>query len=278
MSHHREALADLMRRPQEQVDLAQAALLVACEAYPDLKPDVYTGLLDAMAKRVRASIRPSAGAPKILQALNAYLFDELGFKGNEDNYGDPRNSFLNDVLERRTGIPITLSIVYLEVARRLGVDLCGVGMPGHFLVKFPRREGEVVMDPYHGGVVLSARELRERIIKLGGDPEHAARYLSAVTKRQIITRMLNNLKQTYLGSKAYDEALGIVELQLVVNPWSLDEVRDRGLIHHERGAYSDALRDLETYLQYREDAEDAQKVHERVEMLRPRVAGQNEPA
>ena len=274
MTHHREALAELMRRPQEEIDLAYAALLIARERYPDLDIEASIAKLDEIAAAIRAQLKSSAGPPKILQAINAYLFEELGFRGNEDEYYDPANSFLNEVIDRRIGIPITLSIVYMEVAKRLGLELRGVGLPGHFLVKYARREGEVVIDPFGGGAVLSARELRERIAQMGGSPELASRYLAAVTKRQIITRMLNNLKQIYISSSAFDEALGISELILAVNPWDLDEIRDRGLVQSKRNAYAEALRDLETYMQYRPEAEDAAQVRENIQALRPRVSGQ----
>ncbi len=274
MTDHREALAKLMRRPQEEIDLAYAALLIARERYPDLDIDAYVAKLDELAEAIRAKLKPSASPPKILEAMNAHLFEDLGFYGNADEYYDPANSFLNEVIDRRTGIPITLSVVYMEVAKRMGLELRGVGLPGHFLVKYARREGEVVIDPFGGGAVLSARELRERITHGGGSPELASRYLAAVTKRQIVTRMLNNLKQIYVSSRAFDDALGIIELILAVNPWDLDEIRDRGLVHAQRNAYAEALRDLETYVQYRPEAEDAAHVWENIQALRPRVPGQ----
>ncbi len=274
MPHHRQALSELMRRSTDEIGLAQAALLVAQERYPDLDHARYLKTLDDMAEAVRARLRPSAGPPRVLQALNGYLFDELGFCGNEDDYDNPCNSFLNDVLDRRTGIPITLSIVYIELAARLGLKLRGVGMPGHFLVKLARRDGEVVIDPYRGGVALSARELRARITEAGDSPDNAARHLAAATKRQVITRLLTNLKNIYLAKRSFDEALGAIEMILAVSPWDLDQIRDRGLVHYQRGAFPEALSDLETYVEYRATAGDAGEVRGHIQTLRPRVSGQ----
>lgn len=273
MTAHREALAELASGPQGEVDLARGALLIAQEWNADLDPAVWLARLDAIAATVRARVPEGAPPPRMLKALNAHLFDELGFRGNTDDYYDPRNSFLNEVLERRTGLPITLSIVYIAVAARLGVELQGVGMPGHFVVKLRRREGEVVIDPFHGGSVLTARELRERIVAAGGDPEHAARYLAASTSRQVLTRLLHNLKRIYLEARQFDDALRAVELLLVLAPWDLDEIRDRGLIHHRRLAYGEALRDLEVYAEHRPEAEDAGRIWENIQVLRARASG-----
>ncbi|HWO94726.1 MAG TPA: transglutaminase-like domain-containing protein [Dehalococcoidia bacterium] len=274
MTHHREALGALMRTPPAQIDLAYAALLIAQEAYPNLDPNPYLAQLDSMAAELRSRLRASAGAPKTLQAMNRYLFEEIGFRGNTEEYYDPRNSYLNDVLDRRVGIPITVSLIYMEVARRLGIELQGVAMPGHFLVKYARREGQVVIDPFHTGAVLSAKDLRERILAAGGKPEEASLYLAAATKRQIITRMLHNLRHIHLAGRDFDRALGIVEMMLAVSPWDLDAIRDRGLIQYQRHAYSEALRDLEVYLEYRPEADDAGSIWESVQTLRPRVSGQ----
>ena len=276
MSHHQGALQELIRQPQDQIDLARAALLVACEAYPDLDIAHYLALLDDLARTASDRMRPSDGAFSRLQVLNGFLFDELGFRGNEEDYYDPRNSYLNNVLDNRLGIPITLSIVYIAVAERAGLQVSGIGMPGHFLVKHSGANGDIILDPYLRGIPLSSNELRQRIQAFGGETADAARYLSATTKRQIISRLLSNLKRIHRASGAHDAALGVVEMILAMNPWDLDELRDRGMIQCDREAYAEAVRDLDIYLTYRSDAPDGAAIRLKAESLRPRLPGRNE--
>lgn len=147
-------------------------------------------------------------------------------------------------------------------------------MPGHFLLKYPARDGDVVIDPFNGGAALSATDIIKKIEAAGGTRDQAPRYLASVTPRQIITRVLGNLKEIYVSTRSFDEALGIIELLLCVNPWDLDEIRDRGQIQYQRHAYAEALNDLETYLRYRSEAADAGAVWESVQTLRPRVRDQ----
>ncbi len=276
MSHHQGALQELMRRPSDQIDLARAALLVACEAYPDLDIALYLAMLDDLALAAGDRMRPTDGPFSRLQVLNGFLFDEQGFRGNEEDYYEPRNSYLNEVLDRRLGIPITLSILYIAVAERAGMEVSGVSMPGHFLVKHSGVNGDIVLDPYLRGIPLSSNELRQRIQAFGGETADASRFLSAATKRQVITRLLGNLKRIHRTAGAHDAALGAVEMILAINPWDLDEIRDRGMIQRDREAYAEAVRDLDIYLAYRPDAPDAGNVRESVEALRPRLPRQDE--
>jgi regulator of sirC expression with transglutaminase-like and TPR domain len=210
--------AHLAQRAEEDIDLGAAALLVAEAEYPGLDVAHYLSMLDAMAEVVRKK-RPGATGDALLGELTHYLFDDLGFRGNDDDYYDPKNSFLNEVLDRRVGIPITLSIVLMEVGRRLGIELHGVSFPGHFLVRLAAGDGDRVLDPYHGGVALDTEELEDRLKQAVGPgavllPEH----LQVATKKQVLTRMLNNLRGIYQRKGDAEREWHVVEKLAVLNP------------------------------------------------------------
>jgi regulator of sirC expression with transglutaminase-like and TPR domain len=197
------------------------------------------------------------------------LFEQFGFRGNEDNYYDPRNSFINDVIDRKLGIPITLSTVYLEIARRLNFPMAGVGMPGHFLVKYADPQEEFFLDPYNSGTILSADDCRSRITShYRGTIEFSDHMLARVTHRQILTRMLNNLKKIYVESQAFDKGLAVVEMMVMVEPEDLEQYRDRGLLRVQLRQFEAAARDLERYVKSAPDCEDRQKVAEQLKTLR----------
>jgi regulator of sirC expression with transglutaminase-like and TPR domain len=211
-----------------------------------------------------------------MSELGRYLGGERGFRGNAEDYYDPRNSCLNAVLDRRLGLPITLSVVYLEVGWRLGLPLAGVGLPGHFVIKHAGAgpEPEVMVDPFEGGVVLSEADCAERLRRVHGRPiPLEAHYLAAVTRKQILARMLTNLKHIYLGPAArdYGRALDTIEHLLLLSPWALDEIRDRGLVQWQLGHTEAAIVDLETYLEYAGDAADAPLIQQRLASLRRRL-------
>ena len=164
-----ERLKQIVSRPEEEMNLAEAALLIAQEEYPHLDIGAYLLLLDDLSEKVRARLSPNASPEKIIATMNYFLFEEKGFAGNEEQYYDPRNSFLNEVLDRKLGIPITLSVVYMEVGRRLGLPLEGVSFPGHFLVKLELERNVVMLDPFSGGIVLSEQDLTNRLHQFLGD-------------------------------------------------------------------------------------------------------------
>ena len=197
----RQLLRDLIQQPEERIDLAEAALLIAAGEYPDLDRGKYIRRLDTMAETVRQRIGSTADPRQIIAEINLYLFQEEGFSGNSEDYYDPRNSFLNEVLERKTGIPITLSTVYLEIAWRLKFPLFGVGMPGHFLVKHPHCK--TLIDPFAKGRILTEEDCWEQMKQLLGKsvPVHKS-YLEGVSKRHIVTRMLNNLRVARLFTRS----------------------------------------------------------------------------
>lgn len=268
---HREELSVLTSAPDAEVPLDRAALVFAQEEYPGLDVQSYLDRLDAMAAELAADIDLEAGPRDALGELSAYLFERQGFRGNEDDYDDPRNSYLNDVLDRRLGIPISLSVVYLAVAHRLGLEVKGVGLPGHFIVKYETPDETLFVDPFHGGRFISRDEcfrLAERA--LGRRVARTDALLAAATNRQILTRMLYNLKAVYLKRGEFRKALGISELILAVFPWDLDEIRDRGMLHHRLHEYAAARRDLDLYLRYRSDARDADAVRRTLEAIRSR--------
>ena len=184
------------------IDLAAAALAIARTEYPALDISYYLGRLDALARRVRSRMRSSPTARETIALLNRVLFDEEGLRGNRDDYYDPRNSFLNDVLDRKLGIPITLSVIYLDVARRVGFPIAGTGMPGHFLLKhYDVMAGEILIDPFNRGRIVGNADCQQRLNEIySGEVELQPEFLKAVTHREILTRVLNNLRQIYLPS------------------------------------------------------------------------------
>jgi regulator of sirC expression with transglutaminase-like and TPR domain len=196
----------------------------------------------------------------------------MRFSGNLVDYYDPRNSYLNEVMERRTGIPITLSILYLEVGKRLGLNLKGVSFPGHFLVKLTVRRGQLVLDPFTGGEAQSEADLRQRLAQVlpTGEAEQAQldRYLEPATPRQIIARVLRNLKNIYMQTGKFEQALAVMNRMLLVMPESTEELRDRGLVYHKLECFRPALSDLQNYLRRKPDALDAPQIREKMVELR----------
>ncbi len=265
----RETFHQLVTLPDGAIPLAEAALLMACEEYPQLAIGPYLDQLDSIAEQVRTRLQPGDTPIQIAERINTVLFDELGFRGNSEAYYDPRNSFLNDVLERRLGIPITLCAVYLEIARRLSFPLAGVGMPGHFLIKYRGRSEEFFLDPFNHGAILSYADCQARLKELHGDQLiFSEQMLEAVTHRQILARMLNNLKSIYLKGQTYDKGLGIVEMMLLIDPDNPEQYRDRGLLQLRLRHFEKAARDLGHYLEVAPGASDRSEVEEQLKKLR----------
>jgi regulator of sirC expression with transglutaminase-like and TPR domain len=201
--------------------------------------------------------------------MNAILFDTYEFRGNTGEYYDPRNSFFNDVLDRRVGIPITLSTVYIEVARRLNFPIAGVGMPGHFLVKYSGQREEFFIDAFDHGRILTHEDCRNRLRERYGDAlEFNDRLLGRATTRQILWRLLNNLKDIYVKGHAIDKCLSIVDMMLIVDSEDLVQVRDRGLLRMQLRQFAGAGRDLQHYLQHAPNAQDREQIENHVKELR----------
>lgn len=269
----------IVRLPDEEVSLAEGALWIAACEYPELAVAGYLEQLQEMADRLRVRLRPDMPATEKLFALNRYLFNELGFSGDSENFYDPRNSYLNDVIERRLGIPITLAVVYIEVGRRVGIGLHGVSFPGHFLVKCALRDGVVILDPYSHGVSLSVDELQQRLRAAGNtadvDDAVLAHLLSAASHKEILARMLRNLKHIYVKQGDWLRALSSSERLLALSPDAGDEYRDRGSIYLKLECFRAALGDFNSYLRHCPGAADADAVRSQIAELAPKVARLN---
>lgn len=260
----RARFKELVSGPEEDLNLAEAALLISQEEQPELDIAVYLERLDALAASVRSRLSEAPSLADIIRALNTVLFQEEGLAGNQTDYHDPRNSFLNEVLDRKLGIPITLSLVYIEVGKRLGVPLVGVGFPGHFVVKYEGPDGETVLDPFQGGGTVSQEQMADKLRSMYGphNPfiDQLPKLLAPVGKKDILLRMLRNLKQIYTQREDFERALSVVERILLVAPDHPVEVRDRGAIHHRMGHQQSAVRDFQRYLQLAPKADDAKAV------------------
>jgi regulator of sirC expression with transglutaminase-like and TPR domain len=265
----RKTFQQLVTLPDAAIPLAEAALMIACEEYPQLELSPYIDELDHIAQSAQSKRNPGDSPMETVHRINGVLFDAYGFRGNTDDYYDPRNSFFNDVLDRRIGIPITLSAVYIEVARRLDFRISGVGMPGHFLVKYSDRKEEFFIDAYNRGQILTQEDCRERLRAQYGDAlEFHERLLGRATNRQILWRMLNNLKDIYVKSHTIDKCLSIVDMMLMVDSEDLVQFRDRGLLRMQMRQFAGAGRDLQHYLQHSPNAEDRQEIENHIKELK----------
>jgi regulator of sirC expression with transglutaminase-like and TPR domain len=266
-----EKLRDLLQHPEEDLNLAEAALLIVADDYPGMDVGRYLRHIDKLGAELRDRLPPDATFEDTVVALNEFLFDEQGFSGNTDDYYDPRNSFLNEVLDRKLGIPITLSILYMEVGRRLGLRLQGVSFPGHFLVKLRVNGGQLVLDPFCGGEAQSEANLRARLALVlpqrEADTLRLAQFLQAATPRQILARLLRNLKGIYLQLEEAQNALEVMQRMVMVAPHAAEEVRDRGLAYYRLDCFRAALADLQDYLARRPDAPDANEIRSKTAAL-----------
>ncbi len=273
-------------------DVALGALAIAAVEYPRLEPRTYLGTLDAIGEQALASVARAAGAEgpvdARVDAVNQCLFADLGFHGNRERYADVRNSCLNQVLERRTGIPITLAVVYIETARRAGLRAEGINFPGHFLVRvWDAAAGDaghgLVVDPFDGGAVLTHEDCRALLARQedGDVPFHPA-LLARASRRQIFMRMLRNLKRLYVQRRSFAHARVVTDALLALAPSTLQELRDRGLLSYHLHDYAPALRDLEEYLKLvaltdrgDESRDETTQVWDHVKSLRRRLASFN---
>ncbi|HKQ06008.1 MAG TPA: transglutaminase-like domain-containing protein [Blastocatellia bacterium] len=271
----RNRFAERLALPDEQINLAEAALLIAAEEYPRLNVAAYLDKLDRIADLARDRIPLGVSASDYITAINATLFDDYGFHGNRDNYYDPRNSFLNEVIDRRLGIPITLSVIYMEVARRVGFAVEGVGLPGHFIVRHQGAAETIYIDPFNRGRVLGEMACAELVAEIsGGKTELLPAHLSPVTRRQILMRMLSNLLSIYARSD-HRRALAVIERILIIQPTSAAHVRDHGLLLALVGQTAKALATLELYLKMAPTAADVDLVREQIKTIKQESAKLN---
>ena len=283
-----DAFSELLARPDAEIDLARACLHVAEDAYPGLDIEGYAGEIERFAARLRARLAAGAAIEDRILALNELLFAELGFQGNTKQYYDPRNSYLNEVIDRRRGIPITLAVLYAEVGRRIDLPLEGVSFPGHFLVRLPLRGGMLVLDPFSGGAPLDEDELRTRLKRVI-PPEALAtpagklpladlpleQFLAPATKRQILARLLRNLKAIYRETNRPEQLLAVLHRMLVVAPEAASEWRDRAHAYERLECWRAALQDFAEYLRRDPEAPDAPDIRTRMMELSRRSARLN---
>ncbi|HLX36847.1 MAG TPA: tetratricopeptide repeat protein [Candidatus Binataceae bacterium] len=234
---------------REPIPLARGAFLIAQEEYRDLDIDKYLDKIAALAREAELVVRVGNDTIEKIQLLSHFLFEQKGFDGNSDDYSDPRNSFLNEVLDRRLGIPITLSILYIEIGRRLGLNLYGVGFPTHFLVKAVDDRGELIIDPFYDGAILTLEEIRARLTQIYGQPvEVSPAHLKPVGTRQILVRVLRNLKAVYMQKADSNRALAALDRILLLDPRSLEELMERGALYESLECFKAALDDFQSFL------------------------------
>ena len=263
-----EQFARMAGLPDDEIDLAGAGFLIAAMEYPGLDLDRQFGLLDSLADGVAGKLNASQDPLFRVNTLSEYLFDELGFQGNLEDYYDPRNSFLNEVLRRRLGIPITLSLVCIEVGKRLDIPLLGVSMPGHFLLKH-RDEEALFIDPFYKGILLSEEECAQRLqeatqANIPWDPA----YLAQVSNRDFVARLLRNLKNIYLQRQDHDRAIMTIDRLIILQPEATLERRDRGIARYNHDQHEEALKDLTDYLDSDPESEDVEVIEQLVRHLR----------
>ena len=260
MTEARAAFSELVARPGE-LDLARAALLVAAEEYPQLAPEPYLQRLDLLSERVKDRLADENAPPVVLTEISRVLFDEEGFRGNSDAYYDPRNSFLNDVLDRKLGIPLTLGIVFLEIGWRLGLPLTGVNFPGHFLLRYEGEAMPLLVDPFHAGQIRfedQAQDLLDRVY--GGSVRLQDDYLKTASRHDILVRLLANLKTIYLNTRDDAKALAAIDRILMIRPEAAEDLRDRGMVLARTGQIAEAIESLSRYLEIMPAAPDATRV------------------
>lgn len=267
-SSARQRFTEEVRRSESDLDLARAALLVAQEQYPQLPVEMYLARLDALAEEVRGRMGEEGAPILVLQELVATLYERHGFKGNADAYYDPRNSFLNDVLDRRTGIPLTLGIVLLEVGWRLGLPLEGVTFPHHFLVRYRGEEMDLLLDPFDQGTARTEDEAQELLDRVyGGMVRVQPSFLQTATRRDMLTRLLNNLKAIHLNTGDEARALAVVERLLLLRPDASSERRTLGMLLARLGRREEAVDELRRYLAVSPEGRERSRVEEIVDHL-----------
>ena len=274
---HQDAFFSLSQLEDEQIELPVGALLIAKDAYPELDITVYLEKLDQMGEEAAARIDETTDLNAQIAGLNHYLFEEQGFTGNEDDYYDPRNSYLNDVLERRLGLPITLSIVYIEIGNRIGLRLVGIGFPGHFLVKQKGEYSETFIDVFDRGKILTEDDLNEKLktMSIMQTVQVRPEFLQEVTNKQILARILRNLKPLYFKQEAYEQAVKVGEQITWLDPKSAPDYRDLGYLYYRVESYGKSLHAFKKYLALEDDQSDREEIEDNIRILRQQLAMMN---
>ena len=264
----RGLLSDMVGRADEDIDLAKAALYIAGQEYPDLAVDQYIRLLDSLATEADEYIGERQDLRSTIEQLSRYLFEAQGFHGNNGDYYDPRNSYFNEVLDLKEGIPITLSLVFMEVARRLGIIFEGIGLPGHFVIRTGPPEQELYVDPFNGGQLMTKEDCERKVRDLfNGTVEFQEEHLSPYTNKGFLIRVLSNLKQSYFRVEDYHRAISAADLIAIIDPSLRRNLRDRAWFYYCLKMYRMAIKDLEAYVRVDPEAEDADKIKEQIRAI-----------
>ena len=267
---------ELLSGREQGIELDRAALELATIEYPQLDMGAFLSLLDSYAVELADRLGEDAPGPDFVAAANRYLFGELAFAGNAKNYYDPRNSCLNEVLTARTGIPITLSLIYIEIARRLAKPVYGIGLPGHFIVQYDDGVYSTFIDPFHGGALLTAAECFDLSRRSSGEQyPNDPSLLARAGKQQILRRMINNLRAVYFFRRAHSKALKVLDLLLAADPDSADEYKQRSVVHLEMRNYTASRNDLERYLALAPNCQDREQMEKQLKALKQYIAGMN---
>ncbi len=269
-------LLDLLTGRDTSLPLDRAALEVAAIEFPGIEADGFVSLLNSHAAELRERLGDPPDGETYVREANRYLFDELGFRGNTTDYYDPRNSCLNEVLTARTGIPITLSLVYMEIARRLGKPVAGIGLPGHFIVRYDDGLYSAFIDPFHGGRLLDSEDcfaLAREASQVEMEPDR--KWLAPVSKRDLLRRMLRNLSAAHASRGQIDKATESLNLLIQANPDSPDEYRQRGILHTQAGRLSAAKQDLALYLDLSKTPEERERAKAEVSQIQNWIASMN---
>ena len=272
----RRCFSELAALDEEAFPLDRAALIMALDEYPELNLREYLRRLDTLAARAEVLAGEDRTPVNVIESINEILFVQEGLRGNNDDYYDPRNSFLNDVLDRKLGIPISLSVIYLEVARRIDFKIEGVGFPGHFLVKHVHDNRDIIIDPFNLGRILTQNECQELLDKIfNGTVLINPSLFQPMQKRPIMTRMLYNLKGIYTQKEQYQKAISVIDKILMLNPMTPSELRDRGLLYMQTSFFAKALADLESYLTHAASPDDTSYIQNHIKVLRRIICAPN---
>jgi regulator of sirC expression with transglutaminase-like and TPR domain len=264
-----EQIVQIASMEEHEVQLAASALLIARLQYPSVDGPHYLGMLDDMASRIRQRVQEPNEPDHLVNAINTVLFEEEGFGGNTGNYYDPRNSFLNEVLERRLGIPITLSIVYIEVGRRAGLRTYGIGLPGHFIVGLLTDTARLFIDPFNKGQILTEEACRRIVVSRAGRSAVFSRsLLDPIWPKQILVRLMRNLKGVYQSKGNQTKALSLLNWILMLAPEAIQELRERGAYYESVGDFQSAATDLERCVAVTSDEEEKDRMRARIAMLK----------
>jgi regulator of sirC expression with transglutaminase-like and TPR domain len=257
-----------INQPDHKINVAKAALLYAKDEYPNLEIGDYLNRLETMARQIKKRLPETSYPLKVIKTINQYLFEQLGFQGNKDDYYDTRNSYLNQVIDRRIGIPITLSVVYLEIAKRLNFPMVGIGMPGHFMIRPDFEDVGIFVDVFNQGEILFKEDCEAKLKEIyKQNIELEPHFIEPVSNQQLLGRMLTNLKYIYLNRQEYGKMLRIIESILLIFPNHPIEIRDRGLLYYQIEEWQKASHDLQLYLKILPTAQDGDAIRQLLQKI-----------